>query len=98
MNDLEKRTLEMFRRVRDFLVAHEGLFPPGTLARDLFDLISGVIIDSESSAATESGRRGAARQGTVSKAAARAAIVEGLGILRRTARTMNSVAPGFEEL
>lgn len=97
MNDLEKRTLDTFRRVRAFDVSHDGLFLAGTLARDLFDTIGGVITDLEDHATRESGGRGAARQGTVSKAAARAAILEDLAILRRTARTMNSVATGIEE-
>lgn len=97
MNDSEKRTLDMFKRVRDFDAAHEGLFTAGTLARELFDTLSDVIKDLEGHAATESEGRGAARQGTVSKAVAKAALIEDLGILRRTARTMSSIAPGIEE-
>ncbi len=97
MNDQEKRSLDTFKRVRDFDAAHEGLFPAGTLARDLFDTMGGVINDLEGHAATESEGRGAARQGTVSKAVAKASIIEDLGILRRTARSMGSVAPGIEE-
>lgn len=97
MNDLEKRTLDMFRRVRDFDAAHDGLFPTGALGRELFDIVGSVINDLEDHATAESGGRGAARQSTISKAAARGAIVEDLGILRRTARTMNSVESGIEE-
>jgi hypothetical protein len=97
MNDSEKRTLDMFKRVRDFDAAREGLFDAGTLARELFTIIGSVINDLEGHAATESEVRGAARQGTASKAAARAAIDRDLGTLRRTARTMSSVMPGFEE-
>jgi hypothetical protein len=97
MNDLEKRTLDRFRRTHNFDAMHEALFPMGTLGRDLFNVIGGVINDLEGYSATESGGRGAARQGTVSKAAARAAILEDLGILRRTARTMNSIQAGVEE-
>jgi hypothetical protein len=97
MNDSEKRTLDMFKRVRDFDAAREGLFDAGTLARDLFKIIGSVINDLEGHAATESEVRGAARQWTASKAAARAAITRDLGVLRRTARTMSSLMPGFEE-
>jgi hypothetical protein len=97
VNDLEKRMIDRFRRLRDFDAMHEALFPPGTLGRDLFNIIGGVVNDLEGYAATESGGRGAARQFTVTKASARAAIFEDLGILRRTARTMHSVQAGIEE-
>lgn len=97
MNDLEKRMIDRFQRLRDFFSMHEALFPTGTLARDLFNIIVGVVNDLEGYAATESGGRGAVRQVTVTKAAARAAIFEDLAILRRTARTMHSVQAGIEE-
>jgi hypothetical protein len=97
MNDQEKRTLDMFKRLRDFDAAHAGLFTAGTLARELFDDIAAVVSELEGHAFAESAGRGAARQGTASKAVARAAIVEDLGILRRTARSMSVVMPGIEE-
>ena len=97
MNDQEKRLLDTFKRVRDFYVAHDILFPTGTLARDLFDTIGGVVNDLEGYAAAEFGKRGAARQGTATKAVAKAAIIKDLAILRRTARTMSVNIPGLEE-
>lgn len=97
MNDQEKRTLDMFKRVRNFDAAHNNLFPAGTLARELFDAVGGIVNDLEGHAAAEDAGRGTARQGTAGKAVARAAILEGLAILRRTSRTMSSVAPGLEE-
>ena len=97
MNDQEKRTLDTFKRVRDFDAAHAGLFAAGSLARELLDAISGVVDELERHAAAESTGRSKARQGTAGKASARDAILEGLGILRRTARSMAYATPGLEE-
>lgn len=98
MNDQEKRTLDMFKRLRDFYITHGNLFPTGTLGHDLFNLISGVVNDLESHAAAEAAGRGAARQCTASKAIAKASIMKHMGILRRTARSMSPTIPGFEEM
>lgn len=97
MNDQEKRLLDTFKRVRDFDAAHANLFPAGTLGRDLFDAIGDVITGLEGHATTESAGRGAARQGTASKAVAKAAIIEDMAILRRTARSLAFKMPGLEE-
>src|ERR1051325_2768486 len=97
MNDQEKRTLDTFKRVRDFDAAHQGLFAADSLARELFDKIAGVVDELEGHAAAESSGRGKARQGTAGKASAREAILEGLGVLRRPARSMAYATPGLEE-
>jgi hypothetical protein len=97
MNDQEKRTLDTLRRVRDFDSAHAELFAAGSLARELFDAIAGVVGELEGHAAAESTGRSKARQGTAGKASAREAILEGLSILRRTARSMSYTMPGIEE-
>ena len=97
MNNQEKRALDMLKNVRDFDAAHDVLFPAGTLARDLFDTIGGVVNDLEGHAASEADGRNTARQGTAGKAVAKAGIMEGLGILHRTARSMSGVIPGVEE-
>jgi hypothetical protein len=97
MNDQEKRTLDTFKRVGVYDAAHADLFAAGSLARELFDTIAGVVDELEGHAAAESTGRNKARQGTAGKASAREAILEGLGILRRTARSMAYVTPGLEE-
>jgi hypothetical protein len=97
MNDLEIRTLDKLKRVRNFDATHDGLFPAGTLARDLFDAVAGCVNDIEWHAAAESSGRGAVRQGTAGKAASRAAIAEDLTIIRRTARSMAVVIPGLDD-
>ena len=97
MNDQEKRTLDTFKRMRDLDAAHPGLFAAGSLARELFDTLAGVVDELEGHAAAEATGRSKARQGTAGKASAREAILEGLGILRRTARSMAYTMPGLEE-
>ena len=97
MNDQEKRTLDTFKRVHDFDAAHANLFAAGSLARELFDAVAGVVDELEGHAAAESTGRSKARQGTAGKASAREAILEGLGILRRTTRSMSYSMPGIEE-
>jgi len=97
MNDQEIRRLDTFKRVRNFGVTHDGLFPAGTLGRDLFDAIAGIVNDLEGHAATEASGRGSARQSTTGKGAARAALLEDLYIIRRTARSMAVVMPGLDD-
>jgi hypothetical protein len=97
MNNQEKRTLDSFKRARDFDAAHPELFPAGALGRELFDELKGVVDGLEAHAAAESTGRGAARQGTTGKAVARDGIIEGLDIFRRTARSLAYRMPGIEE-
>lgn len=97
MTDQEIRTLDMFKRVRNFDATHDNLFPTGTLARDLFDVIAGSVNDLEGFAAAQSSGRATARLGTTGKGAARAAIMEDLRIIRRTARSMAIVMPGLDD-
>lgn len=97
MTEQETRRLDTFKRVTNFGVKHAGHFPAGTLARELFDNIAGIVKGLEEYAATHSSGRGTARQGTAGKGAARAAIQEDLSILRRTARSMSVVMPGLDD-
>lgn len=96
MTDLEKRTLEMFRRVRNFGTTHEGAFPADSLARELFDNIGNIVKDLERLAAEQSSGRAAVRQHTAGKAAARAALLKILTIISRTARVMALTMPALE--
>src|ERR1044072_1278035 len=97
MNDLEKRFLNRFKRLRHFDAAHDGLCPAGTLGRDLLDTIGSVVTDLESFGPAEALGDGSARQGTVSKAVALDGSRDGFRILRRTARSMSRTMLGFEE-
>jgi hypothetical protein len=97
MNEQEIRKLDTFKRVRNFGVTHGSLFPAGTLARELFDAVAGIVSELEGHSAAQSAGRGNARQGTAGKAVARAALLEDLSILRRTARSMSVVITGLED-
>ena len=97
MTNQEIRRLDTFKRVRNFGGTREDIFPAGTLARDLFNIIAASVNDLEGHAATQSSGRGAARQGTAGKASARAELLEDLKIIRRTARSMSVVMPGLDD-
>lgn len=97
MTNQEIRRLEAFKRVRNFDVTHEGLFPAGTLGRDLFDTVANIVTDLEGHAATQSSGWGTSRRGTAGKAAARAALLEDMTLIRRTARSMSVVMPGLDQ-
>lgn len=97
MTSQEIRRLDTFRRVRNFGVTHKDTFPAGTLARELFDAIAGIVNDLEGYAATQSSGRSAAREGTAGKGVARASLLEDLRIIRRTARSMSVVMPGLDD-
>ena len=97
MNDNEMRRLDTFKRLRDFNATHVDLFPAGTLARELFQIIAVSVEELEALAAAQSSGRGTARQNTADKAAARAAILEDLAVIRRTARSMALVMPGLDD-
>src|SRR5215213_8923925 len=97
MNDLEARTLETFKNVRNFGVTNASIFPDGTLSRDLFNVIGGLADDIDGHAAAQAMGGGAARQGTAGKAVLRDEILEDLSTLRRTARTMSGIITGIDE-
>jgi hypothetical protein len=97
MNDLEKRVLDMLRNVRNFGSTHEALFAVGTLGRELFDNIGNIVEELERLAAEQSTKRAEARQYMANKAAVRAALLEGVTIINRTARVMDIDTPGTED-
>lgn len=97
MTNEEIRRLDMFRRSRNFGTSHDAAFPAGSLARDLFDIVTGVVEELDGHAAAQLSGRNAAREHTVSKAVVRDALHEDLEILSRTARAMAFVTPGLEE-
>lgn len=97
MTNEEIRRLEMFRRVRNYGTSHDVAFPATSLARDLFDVVSGVVEELDGHAAAQASGRNAARQSTAGKAAVRAALREDMEIISRTARAMSLVTPGLAE-
>jgi hypothetical protein len=99
MNTLAVRRFNMLVRVREFGTAHPDLFPADSLgARTLAEL--GDVVDRlRASAMSESSGRNAARQGAVSKTAARQTLRGALEAIARTARGIAvdtaGVAGGF---
>lgn len=96
MNDSERRKLETFVRSRDFGAAHATDFAEGSLGKQNFTALGSVITEISGLAASETSGRGAARQGTATRAQARDALIADLEALSRTARAMSDEVPGIE--
>jgi hypothetical protein len=97
MNDLERKTYERLTRVRDFGVTHATDFPAASLGGQLFAELNTVIEELTNVATNQVSGRNAAREGTSSKATARAALRERLSIINRTARALAIDQPGVAE-
>jgi len=95
MNDNERRKHQMFVRVQQFLTSRASDFGPGSLVKNLAVELTAVITELDSHAAAKASGGGSARQGTVTRAEARAALREGLEAINRTAREMDQ--PGLNE-
>ena len=90
------RRYEMFKHVREFSSTRANDFPANSLAGELFDKVAKAITLLDKHTAAQSSGRSSLRQGTVSKAAARAALQDLLEMYRRTARGMAHVTPGLD--
>jgi hypothetical protein len=86
MKSLDVRKYNMLVRVRDYGAARADLFPPGSLGARTFGEIGTVVDRLNASVTSERSGRRAARQGVVSKAAARAGLHRALEAVSRTAR------------
>lgn len=88
MDDLAKNQLATLTRVRDFGLQYPTLFPVAQFAGQLMTAISQAVTELSDHATTQAASTSTARQGTTSKAAARAALREELEVINRTARVM----------
>jgi len=86
MKSLDVKKYNMLVRVRDYGAARADLFPPGSLGARTFTEIGTVVDRLNASVTSERSGRRAARQGVVSKAAARAGLRRALEAVSRTAR------------
>ena len=77
MKSLDVKKYNMLVRVRDYGAARADLFPPGSLGARTFGEIDAVVDRLNASVTSERSGRRAARQGVVSKAAARARLRRG---------------------
>lgn len=97
MNDKESRNYQKFVRVRDFGSAHVTDFTANSLARQTFAGIGAVVTEVESLSADEASARGDARQGTETRAQARASLRDHMEAISRTARVLADDVPGLNE-
>ena len=97
MTDKENRKYQMFVRVRNFSTAHAADFAVNSLAAQLIAALVVVITRLDGLIAAQSSGRGAAREGTSSRAAARAALRDHMEAIARTARTLARNTPGLDE-
>jgi hypothetical protein len=96
MNDNESRKHQMFVRVQQFLGNRASDFQPSSLVKELAVELTAVITQLDTHAAAEASGGSSARQGTVTRAEARAALREDLDAINRTAREMHD-QPGLNE-
>ena len=96
MDNLEIRRYEMFRRVRDFGVMYAADFLSGSLGNELFATLTSVVAGLEQQGASQSSGRNKAMEGTASKAVIRAALIEDLTAINRTARALAYETPGLD--
>jgi hypothetical protein len=97
MNDREIRRHQMLTRVRNFGTTHSTDFPATNLGGQLFTTIAGVVTELDNHATAQTSASGAARQGTSSKATARAALRDRLEEINRTARALAMDTPGLDD-
>jgi hypothetical protein len=96
MNDNENRKHQMFARAQQFIAGRASDFAAGSLGNQLATQLAAVITELDGHAAAEASSGSTARQGTVTRAEARAALREDLEAINRTARTMDD-EPGLDE-
>jgi hypothetical protein len=97
MNDNENRKHQMFARAQQFLASRASEFGPTSLVKQYATDLGGIIDELDNHAAVASSGTGTARQGTVTRALARAALREDLEAINRTARAIMDERPGLNE-
>jgi len=95
MDTIAVRRFNMLVRVREFGIAHPDLFPAESLGAHTLAELGAIVDRLRVSVTSESSGRIAARQGTVSKAAARQTLHAALEAIARTARGVAVDTPGL---
>ena len=83
--------------MRGFGQAHVTDFAANSLGTQTFTTLAGIIAEIDGLAAGETSARGDARQGTETRAQARAALRDDLEAINRTARVMADEVPGLND-
>jgi hypothetical protein len=97
MNDDNTRCGEMFFRVNQLGVDEAAIIASYSFVKALFDALSTIIADLETHAGAQASGLTTARQGTRSKASARAQLERDLNAITRTARSIAFSIPGIEQ-
>ena len=97
MKDMDRRLNETFRRVQAFGREQAALFPPTSFTGEQLAVIDSVLEELERHASAQAGGLRAARQGTMSRGAAREQLMRTLEAISRTARPMAAQTPGLTE-
>src|SRR5258705_3502445 len=84
MNDNENRKHQMFVRAHQFLASRASDFAPSSLVKQLVVDLEAVVTDLDNHTAAQASGGSTARQGTVTRAEARAALREDLEAINRT--------------
>jgi hypothetical protein len=92
MTDRQLRQYQMLLRLRDFGTAHANRFAEGTLAAEAFGSIDNALTQLNTYAMD---RLGVRRQSAKARSAARAALVNMMEAISRTARGLQDEEPGF---
>lgn len=95
MEDADRRRFEMLVRVRDFGASHTAAFPNNSRGAELLAALDKTVSELDAHAAAQTSGKSSAQTGTQSKAAARAALLEDLEAIRRTARAIALDNPSF---
>jgi hypothetical protein len=95
VKDSVNRKLQTYIRGRSFGQAHAGDFAPTSLAMQEFTKLAGIIDRLEGHGARQTTSKGAARQGTDTRAEARDEVREDLRAISRTARVLDEDTPGL---
>jgi hypothetical protein len=95
MEDNDRREFDRLVRVREYCAERAGAFPAGSRGAQLFAALTALITELEAKAASQSAGLTSARTGTMSKAAARAALLEDVEAMRLTARAIALDNPDF---
>jgi hypothetical protein len=97
MNDIERRRLEMFIRVREFGSTQATQFPLTSFAGEQLAIVSNAINQLEMHASAQVSGKSTVRESTTSKAAARDELMQDLEAISRTARAMAITMPGLDD-
>lgn len=97
MKDIERRRLDMFKRVRTFANSYRDKFSPTSLAISTVTSLEGVIGELEQTAALKTSTTNVSQQKTTNKSMIKDSIREVLEMISRTARVMAFDDAGFEQ-